>query len=883
MNQILRMEQTKQIKNRLGLFLLFLFWFVKGTFNSQPIRWVVVTLTISLGISLAVAINIVNKSAITEFNHSTNLLRGDASYQIKAKTGFFNELIFEEFLDLKNKFGVSEVSPVLELSLITKDKQKLTIFGLDFFKVAKTNPIFLALPEQNKKNKLSVFSESAIFLSPITRKKFNISIGDSLSVLFAGNEVFFTVAGSLSNSVDGDLGVIDIASFQSAFNMSGKLSRLDFKVSNDNDFKQSKFLVNQYIKQSKHKHNLEVVDLTDTIKKNNSLSQAYYVNLSVLALVALFTGMFLVYSVISLAVQQQNNQYSLLRALGLTKLELASVVISKGFFLSLIGSTLGVFLGLIFANFLLSTLNANLGAGLIFQNSSVLHIDWLTLFAYWILGIIIGVFASLIPALKISKVSPQNVFTSAARKNYSFMTLSPWVFFVIIVFACLLLLLPTYNGIPLPSYISIALILISFIGIMPSIASMVFKFLSVFFSNLYLNKIWLWLGVNRLSNSSGENGPIISSVVASFALTIAILIMVASFKDSVIIWLDKLLVADLYGGVTNNSGYSNINEQLRENILKLSGVRKVEFSKNYVVSLDSSKVKINMIVRQIKHRNRETKLPLIGERLSIDELEKYVLSSDTKIVIYASESMKQLYNFELGQVLVIPFPYEKFSEVMIGGFYRDYSRQHGSLVVRESDFRRITSRNVLSNIALWVDKNSEPKQIIIAIKNLGGAFKEMNFKSSTKIREVSLKIFDRTFFVAYLLGVIALFISIFSIFCTYISQAKIREKEFSLLMYLGVSKSDIVTQTGFESGVLCFLGTIWGLIAGVCISLILIYIVNPQSFHWTMNFSFPTIYIMTMGFLLVVTGVITSRVAVRNELKKTQIQKVLKHDRSSFV
>ena len=112
----------------------------------------------------------------------------------------------------------------------------------------------------------------------------------------------------------------------------------------------------------------------------------------------------------------------------------------------------------------------------------------------------------------------------------------------------------------------------------------------------------------------------------------------------------------------------------------------------------------------------------------------------------------------------------------------------------------------MNNLAIWLNNNTDPRQVVLAIKNLGGMMEEMNFKSSQRIREISLEIFDQTFYVAYLLGFVALFISIFSIFCTYISQAKVREQEFSLLMHLGLSKRNIEMQTSFESGILCFFG-----------------------------------------------------------------------------
>ena len=866
------------IHNRKNHFVFFLLWFVKGTFKTQSTKWTIVALTISLGVSLAVAINIVNKSAITEFNHSTNILRGDASFQIKGKTGFFNELIFEEFLNLKKEFGVLEISPVLELTLKTKDNQTLNVLGVDFLRVASATPVFLAIPEESKKqltspntdyesSRLSIFGEKSIFLSPIAQKKLNVSVGDSIPFFYAGKQIFFTVAGSLSNEVGDNLVVMDIASFQSAFNIYGKISRLDFKVLDVKNFEQSKLLINKYINKKELNHKLEIVDLTSSQKKNNSLSKAYYVNLSILALVALFTGMFLVYSVLSLSVQQQNSQFALLRTVGLTKKELITIVVFMGLVLSLLGSTLGIFFGIVISKLLLFTLNANLGANLIFQDASKLHINWFTLVGYWMLGLSTGVFASVIPAIKISAVSPKYIFTTAERKKYTFINFSPFTFFLLLGLAFSLLFLPAYKEVPLASYISIALILFAFIGIIPKITLVFLRFFKIFFLNFSLKKSWFWLGLNRLINTSGESGPIISSIVVSFALTIAILIMVTSFRDSVISWLDKLLVADLYGNVKEISGYSNIDKKTQEKLQNIKGIRKFELSKSFPISLDASKANIKMIIRQL-HSNPESKLFLIGERLSTDRVNKHISEANEKIIIYSSESMKQLYGHKLGEVFTLPFPHEKFSEVVVAGFYRDYSNQHGSVVVKSSDYTDITGKSDLNNLAIWLEKNFEVQQIVESIKSLGGAMEEMEFRSSTKIREISLKIFDQTFYVAYLLGFIALFISIFSIFCTYISQAKVRKKEFSLLFCLGVSGENIVKQVNFESFLLCFLGVFWGMSAGVFISFILIYVVNPQSFNWTLNFTFPITYIFLLGFFLIAAGVNFSKMAINNELKK---------------
>ena len=349
--------------SKFSLFFLLLFWFLRGTFKTQPIRWFVAILSISLGVGLAVSINIVNKSAISEFNHSSNLLRGNASFQITGKSGFFNELIFDEFVELKKQFGFSEVSPVINLAVIANNNESVNLLGMDFFRVINTTPSLSVIPENDteltvfpkekiKSNRLSFIDENSIFISNTIKKKLNVSTGDNLKISYAGKEIFFNIAGGLSTSIDRDIAVIDIAAFQKKFGFYGKISRLDIKVLNDFSIEKSKSLVDRYLKEKNYIHLIETVGVTDLQKKNNNLSRAYYVNLSILGLVALFTGMFLLYSVMTTSVQQQISEFALMRTIGLSKNELLLVVIMMGTFLSLVGSLIGVFAGLIIAKIL---------------------------------------------------------------------------------------------------------------------------------------------------------------------------------------------------------------------------------------------------------------------------------------------------------------------------------------------------------------------------------------------------------------------------------------------------------------------------------------------------------------------------------------------------
>ena len=288
--------------------------------------------------------------------------------------------------------------------------------------------------------------------------------------------------------------------------------------------------------------------------------------------------MFMIFSVLSSSVKQMREQFALLRSIGLSQKMLFILVLSIGAFLSIIGSFIGLLIGLILTTALISFLNGDLGANLVFQSVSSLKFDWVLLLNFVVLGIIVGIISSILPAIRTAKVLPSEIFKIWEQKN-NYFVFSPIIFFLLILLSIFLLYLPPYKDIYVFSYLSIGVILLSFIFSIP-------KF-SEFFTRLVLSKknplckrkIWSWLAIYRLKNNLEETGHIVSPVVASFALTISIVIMVTSFKSSVVSWLDKLLIADIYGSIKQDQGFTNMDKKLREKISNIDGVRKIEFSK----------------------------------------------------------------------------------------------------------------------------------------------------------------------------------------------------------------------------------------------------------------------------------------------------------------
>ena len=96
-------------------------------------------------------------------------------------------------------------------------------------------------------------------------------------------------------------------------------------------------------------------------QRSADMSRAYRVNLNILALVALFTGAFLVFSTQALSVIRRRSQFALLRVVGLTRRALLTQILTEGALLGALGSLLGLLLAYVIAATVLHFFGGDLG------------------------------------------------------------------------------------------------------------------------------------------------------------------------------------------------------------------------------------------------------------------------------------------------------------------------------------------------------------------------------------------------------------------------------------------------------------------------------------------------------------------------------------------
>ncbi|MEP6606104.1 MAG: ABC transporter permease, partial [Nitrosospira sp.] len=99
-------------------------------------------------------------------------------------------------------------------------------------------------------------------------------------------------------------------------------------------------------------------------------------------------------------------------------------------------------------------------------------------------------------------------------------------------------------------------------------------------------------------------------------------------------------------------------------------------------------------------------------------------------------------------------------------------------------------------------------------------------------------------------------------------------KEFGILRHIGVTRRQILIMLAAEGGLLTALGIALGFVLGWCISLILVFIVNPQSFHWTMQLSLPWQGLIMVALALLVSAAFTALVSGRHAVSGNAIRAV---------
>ncbi|WP_425254391.1 FtsX-like permease family protein [Janthinobacterium sp. NFX145] len=842
-------------------------WLLLGEWRAHPVRAFVAILAIAIGVSLGFAIHLINAAAFNEFSTAVKSLSGQADVQVAGREALFDESIYPQ---LAQRDGVAVASPVLELQAAVaghtgQDGGPLHILALDVFRAGFISPDLIGAPAEGQP--FDTLADDAVFLSPAALRWLAVAEGGQVVLQSGTGTVALRVAGSLQRARAGQrIAVMDIGAAQWRFNKVGKLSRIDLKLRqgvNRDAFQAD--LARTLEAQYPGRFQVGQPNDENQNSRNNNLSRAYRVNLTVLALVALFTGAFLVFSTQALSVIRRRGQFALLRVLGMERGQLLRQVLLEGASLGIVGAALGIAGGYAMAAVALRFFGGDLGAGYFAGVQPQVQFTPIAACVYFALGLGVALLGCAAPALEAARAAPAIALKSGSEEVVTTRLAKTWPALACLLLAGALTFLPPVFELPLFGYLSIALLLIGAIALMPQLAAVVFRF---------LQRAWLRtetsahapvrsLTLARLANASGQAGIALGGVLSSFSLMVAMAIMVSSFRVSVDDWLLQILPADVYARTAASGGTAGLNPREQASITALPEVARVDFQRVRSLSLAPDRPNVALLARPINLPDPGKSMVLVGDTLPVPAGAKPV---------WLSEAVADLYNVKPGQQIDLPLA-GGLHQFFVAGIWRDYARSSGAIQMPLDDYRTLTGDLDVSDAALWLAKDATGDALQQRLKSLPfGASLEVSNPSA--IRALSLQIFDRSFAVTYLLEAIAIVIGLFGVAATFSAQTLARAREFGMLRHVGVTRGQILSILAIEGGALTALGIATGFVLGLLISFVLVFIVNPQSFHWTMQLHLPWPLIATVAAALLTAAAATALIAGRQALSAGPIRAV---------
>ena len=819
-------------------------WMIAGEWHAHPVRIATAVIAIAIGVALGFAVHLVNASALDRFARGLATVNGGADLRIEttSRQGI-GEKLYPRIARLP---GIAAASPVVVLHARIGG-MPVDLLGLDALRAAPVTPTLL--PKLGAGDPMAVFDPQSLFLSHAALAGHRV--GERIILVVDGRAQSFTIAGSLPGAQARALGTIDIAAAQSRFARLGTIDRIDLKLADGADTGRIRATLNAALPPG-----AVLAGTADDADRTDALSRAYRVNLDMLALVALLTGAFLVYSAQALSVARRGPHFALLRVLGADRRMVTGQVLAEGLVLGVIGAAVGIGLGLGIAMLVLRLVGGDLGSGY-FSAGDVPPLVFAPGAAagFAALGIATALIGSLFPARTAARIAP-----AVALKNLGDAidprrtpAILPAVSLAGVGVAAALM--PAVGGIALFGYLSIGLLLAGGVAAMPWLA----RALLAPLARRHFVSPAIELAVRRLWGAPSQAAVALSGIVASVGLMIAMAVMVASFRGSVDEWLGQILPADLY---LTAGGDAPFDPTAQRALAGVAGVRHVVFSVQRPIALAPDRPALALVVRP----DAASAYPSLGGRIA---------APPGRIGVGVSEPAARLYQLAPGATVALPLGGHRVT-AFVTGIFRDYARQAGAIAIDSTTYDQLTGDTHRGDAAIDIRPGADPATVIAAIRRrLPPLIADtIQILPVAALRQRALAIFDRSFAITYGLEAVAILVGLAGVAATASAQTMARTREFGMLRHLGVTRRQIVAMLGIEGALLGLVGGIAGIGLGCGVAQVLIRVINPQSFNWTMDTRTPLGLLAGVVLALIVASAITAMLAGRSAVSVDAVRAV---------
>jgi putative ABC transport system permease protein len=425
--------------------------------------------------------------------------------------------------------------------------------------------------------------------------------------------------------------------------------------------------------------------------------------------------------------------------------------------------------------------------------------------------------------------------------------------------------LPPVDGLPLFGFVAAFLILAGFSLLTPACVLLVNRALAPGLAGIF--KIEGKMASRYLGRSLNRSAVAIASLMTALAMLISISIMILSFRQTVKVWTEQIISADLFispaGRLTGQRG--NLPPGLVESLPKLPGLRGIE--RLTEIPMRIGDLPVLLFVTDLKVKGKLSKIML--RKGSSKEILRRCREQGQ---ITISEVLANRMNLAEGDYLRLPTP-KGLKSFLIAGVFYDYRTEGGMVIMDRSTYVKFwPEERRYTSVAIYLDPGSNLAEVRKLIRHRLKRSEEVFITSNKELRQEILRIFDQTFSITYALQIVAIVVAVFGIVNTLVLLVMERERDIGVLKAVGASNRQVQRMTLLEAGLMGLISFVLGAVNGILLSLLLIFVINKQSFGWTIQFSVPgAVFGKTLILVLacaLIAGIFPARAAVNKRVSE---------------
>jgi putative ABC transport system permease protein len=798
-----------------------------GFLSRHPWQLGLALLGICTGVAVMVAIDLANESSRKAFFMSMDTINGKATHQIVAGPGGIDEKLYSR---LRVAHGIRNIAPVVS-GYLQAGESTFELIGVDVFaerefrtysSTANVSADLLANeigqtadgPQELIRKMLT--TPGALLMSEDNAASMGLRSLDKFTVLVNGHEQIATLAGVLAGDDSAALQTVvvaDISVAQAWLEKNGRLTRIDVLATEP--------AVLDVIR-AELPAGASIVTSASRAQSAVAMSDAFTTNLTAMSLLALLVGIFLIYNSVAFAVLQRRNLIGVLRALGVTRGQILGLVICEAFVLGSVGAVLGVFGGILLGEQLLSLVSQTLNDHYFIVKVSEVSISFSTIIKGTLAGLGATLVAAAIPALEASGVQPRLAMTRSVIEHTARSTVPRLACIGAVVFGLAVAVLSVSAGDLVWGLFAVFLVIFAYALCIPAGVRFLSRLLMPVVRKL--SGVTVRLAAGGIVASLSRTGVAIVALAIAVATTIGVSIMVQSFRDSVGNWLDSTLNSDVYLGVPRGS----LDPDLMADLLALPGIQ--SFSASRRAWLQSADGRVRILAFQ-----PAPDMPA-GFELRLDDAASAWEEFVSEEAVMVSDSYAYTNQVTHGDVVTL--------ETLLGtqtfriaAVYQSYDANDGTVLMNRNDYERYFGDRQIDSIGLYLRPGVEADAVMQELRSISAGRQSLIMNSNAKIRELSLRVFDRTFVITNVIYWLVVAVAIVGILGAMLALQLERAREIGVLRSIGMTPWQVGRLIGTQSLVLGVLSGIAAIPLGIVMAILLIEVINRRAFGWEMDIS----------------------------------------------